>query len=237
MKRLPPAAPAAGGRAPGLRIRRAGQERLPDHRHREPRGPEAAALVANRYVDKFMDYLFESVGGKNEEAVTYLKGRAEQLKKDAEDAERQLQDYMRQHNLVSLEKSVDIVSDRLKSVNNALTSARLEMLNVEQLVEQVAEFKKSGKDLLEISYIATHGAVPGLKAQLNDAEQTQALLMERYLEKHPKVIDNADKIAITKVQLAKAVDLAIADLNTRLAPPATTCRRSRRSTTRRRPRS
>ena len=36
--------------------------------------PEAAALVANRYVDKFMDYLFESVGGKNEEAVVYPEG-------------------------------------------------------------------------------------------------------------------------------------------------------------------
>ena len=179
--------------------------------------PEAAALVANRFVEKFMDYLFESVGGKNEEAVTYLKGRAEQLRHDAEETEKQLQDYMRQHNLVSLDKSIDIISDRLKSVNNALTTARLDMLNVQQLVDQVAEFKKSGKDLLEISYIATHGAVPTLKAQLNDAEQTQALLMERYLERHPKVIDNADKIAITKIQLAKAVDLAIADLNTRLS--------------------
>jgi succinoglycan biosynthesis transport protein ExoP len=41
--------------------------------------------------------------------------------------------------------------------------------------------------------------------------------MERYLERHPKVIDNANKIAITKLQLRKAVDLAIADLDTRLA--------------------
>jgi len=179
--------------------------------------PEAAALVANRYVEKFMDYLFESVGGKNEEAVTYLKGRAEQLRKDAEDAEKQLQDYMRQHNLVSLDSSINIVADRLKSVNSALTNARLELLSVEAAAAQVSEFKKEGKNLLEISYISTHGAVPALKAQLSDAEQTQALLMERYLEKHPKVIDNANKIAITKTQLDKAVDLAIADLNTRLA--------------------
>jgi capsular exopolysaccharide synthesis family protein len=179
--------------------------------------PEAAALIANRYVEKFMDYLFESVGGKNEEAVTYLKGRAEQLRKDSEDAEKQLQEYMRQHNLVSLDKSIDIVSDRLKSVNAALTTARLDLLSVEELVQEVDDFRKNGKDLLEISYIATHGAVPTLKAQLNEAEQTQALLMERYLERHPKVIDNADKIAITKQQLAKAVDLAVADLQTKLS--------------------
>ena len=179
--------------------------------------PEAAALVANRYVEKFMDYLFENVGGKNEEAVNYLRGRAEQLRKDAEDAEKQLQDYMRQHNLVSLDKSIDIVADRLKSVNAALTNARLEMLGVEELVQQVAQFKKDGRDLLEISYIASHGAVPGLKTQLSEAEQTQSLLMERYLERHPKVIDNANKIAVTKAELARAVDMAIADLNTRLS--------------------
>jgi capsular exopolysaccharide synthesis family protein len=218
MKRLPPGTPPP---PTGALIGSVDAEPLRNSylititvRHEDP---EAAALVANRYVEKFMDYLFESVGGKNEEAVTYLKGRAEQLRKDAEDTEKQLQDYMRQHNLVSLDKSIDIVSDRLKSVNSALTSARLDMLSVEQLVQQVDDFKKQGKDLLEISYIATHGSVPLLKAQLSDAEQTQALLMERYLERHPKVIDNANKISITKIQLAKAVDLAIADLNTHMS--------------------
>jgi succinoglycan biosynthesis transport protein ExoP len=179
--------------------------------------PEAAALVANRYVDKFMDYLFESVGGKNEEAVTYLKQRSEQLQKNAEDTEKDLQDYMRQHNLVSLDKSIDIISDRLKSVNSALTTARLDMLSVEERAQEVNDFKKSGKNLLEIAYISTHGSVPTLKAELSEAEQTQAILNERYLEKHPKVIDNANRIAITKAQLDRAVDLAIADLQTQLA--------------------
>jgi succinoglycan biosynthesis transport protein ExoP len=179
--------------------------------------PEAAALVANRYVDKFMDYLFESVGGKNEEAVTYLKQRSEQLQKNAEDTEKDLQEYMRQHNLVSLDKSIDIVSDRLKAVNAALTSARLEMLSVQDRAQEVNDFKREGKNLLEIAYISTHGSVPTLKAELSEAEQTQALLNERYLEKHPKVIDNANRIAITKAQLDRAVELAIADLQTQLA--------------------
>jgi capsular exopolysaccharide synthesis family protein len=179
--------------------------------------PEAAALVANRYVEEFMNYLFESVGGKNEDAVVYLKARSEQLQKDAEDAERKLEDYMREHNLVSLDKSMNIVSDRLKTVNDALTNARLELLGVEDLEKEVTDFQKAGKNLLEISYIAGYGAIPTLKSQLSDAEQTQALLMERYLERHPKVIDNADKIRVIKVQLQKAVDLAIADLETRLS--------------------
>jgi len=218
LKRLPPGAmpPPAGallGNVDAEPVRNAYLITISVHNE----DPEAAALVANRYVDKFMDYLFESVGGKNEEAVTYLNGRATQLRSEAENAEKELQDYMREHNLVSLDKSIDIISDRLKTVNSALTTARLEMLSVQELVQEVSDFKKQGKDLLEISYIATHGSVPTLKAQLSDAQQTQSILMERYLEKHPKVIDNADKIAITKTELGKAVDLAIADLGARMA--------------------
>ncbi|HEY1792844.1 MAG TPA: polysaccharide biosynthesis tyrosine autokinase [Opitutaceae bacterium] len=183
-------------------------------RHQDP---EAAALIANRYVDEFMDYLFESVGGKNEEAVTYLRGRAGQLEKDSQEADRQLQDYMRQHNLVSLDNSMNIVVDRLKAVNTALTSAQLDLLQTQELVQEIGDFKKAGKNLLEISYISTHGAVPALKSQLSDEEQTQSLLLDRYLERHPKLIENSDKIAITKGQLDKAVDMAIADLQTRLS--------------------
>jgi len=218
MKRLPPGSPEppADGLLGNVDAAPLRNSYLIQITVRHP-DPEAAALVANRYIDKFMDYLFESVGGKNEEAVTYLKSRSEQLGKEADQAEKQLQDYMRLHNLVSLDKSIDIVSDRLKSVNAALTAARLDLLSTQELVQQVAAFQKQGKDLLEISYIATHGSVPSLKTQLSDAEQTQALLNERYLERHPKVIDNENKITITKSQLDRAVQLAIADLNTRLS--------------------
>ena len=180
--------------------------------------PQAAQLVANRYVDEFMNYLFESVGGKNEEAVTYLKSRSEQLRKDAEETEKQLQDYMRQHDLVSLDKSIDIVSDRLKADNAALTSARLELLSTEELVQEVAAFKKGNQNLLEISYIATHGAVPALKSQLNEAEQTQALLMERYLPSAPQGHRQReqDRGHQGPAQTGPST-LAIADFDTRLA--------------------
>jgi capsular exopolysaccharide synthesis family protein len=218
MKRLPPGSPpppvgALLGSIDAEPLRNSYLITITDYNE----DPEAAALVANRYVEKFMDYLFESVGGKNEDAVTYLRGRSKQLQLDAENAEKQLEDYMREHNLVSLDNSINIVADRLKTVNAALTSARLEMLSTEGLEKEVTDFKAQGKDLLEISYIATHGAVPTLRTELSDAEQAQALLLERYLERHPKVIDNADRIRVIKIHLDQAVDLAIADLATRLA--------------------
>jgi len=38
--------------------------------------PEAAALVANRYMEVFMDYLYENAGGRNADAVRYLAEQA-----------------------------------------------------------------------------------------------------------------------------------------------------------------
>ena len=49
--------------------------------------PEAAALIANRYIDQFMLYLLESVSGRSEDAVEYLRVRADELRAEAKAAE------------------------------------------------------------------------------------------------------------------------------------------------------
>jgi capsular exopolysaccharide synthesis family protein len=178
--------------------------------------PQAAALVANRYVTEFMNYLIAHVSGINETAVTFLKKRAEQLRKDSEQAEGRLQTYMTRHNLVSLDKSKDIVGERLKTISSTLTAAQLARLNLENQSNQVDAFQQQHRDLLEIQYISQHGSVPALKQQLAGLLQNKAILSERYLERHPKMIDVDNNITVVRGQLKKAIDLAVADLRTRL---------------------
>lgn len=181
------------------------------------RDPQAAALIANRYVSQFMAYLLESIGGKNEYAVDYLQTRAKELRDEATAADQKLLAYMEKNNLVSLDNSVNIVSDRLRSVNAALQGARLERLATEDLANQVNTFRTEGKNLIELSYIANHGTVPGLRSQLSELARTQSVLSERYLERHPRMIDVANSITVAQAQLQKAVELAIADLDASLA--------------------
>jgi capsular exopolysaccharide synthesis family protein len=174
--------------------------------------PEAAAMVANRFYKQFVNYLVEKGGGSNEDAITFLQKRATELQKEYEQKEQRLQEYKKQHNLISLDDSLNFITDRLKSVNAARTTAHLDRLNLEVYSNQVEEFKKTNRDLLEISYIGTHGSVPGLKAQLAEALQRQALLNERYLERHPQMIEIARTITTIRDQLDKAIQLAVADL-------------------------
>jgi polysaccharide biosynthesis transport protein len=178
--------------------------------------PEAAALVANRYVDQFMQYLLDSVSGKNEYAVDRLRMSAEQLRKEAEAADAKLQAYMRQHNLVSLDSSVNIITDRLKSVNAALQASRLERLAIEELSNQVATFKRENRDVLQIAAIANHGTVPNIRTQLSELQRQQSVLSERYFERHPRMIEISRAIAVAEEQLRGAIDLAIADIQASL---------------------
>jgi capsular exopolysaccharide synthesis family protein len=179
--------------------------------------PEAAALVANHYVKQFIDELYEEVGGKNEFAVSYLNERSDELRKEMETSELRLDQYMKDHDLISLDKNINIVDDQLKAVDAALTDQKLALLNLQDLSQQVEDFRKNHKDLLQISYIAAHGAIPKLRDQLSGLVQLQVTLSETYLAHHPKMIKVADDIAATKDQIDLEIKQAIADLNTSLA--------------------
>jgi succinoglycan biosynthesis transport protein ExoP len=180
------------------------------------RSGEGAALIANRYVDQFMQDLLMNVGGKNEYAVQSLRTRAEQLRKEVEVADQRLQTYMKEQRLVSLDSSVNIVADRLKSVNAALSTARLERLQLEELNNQIVAFRKDGRNLLEVAAISNHGTIPAVTTQLSELTRQKSVLAQRYFERHPKMIELEKSIAAAREQLTRATDLAIADLQASL---------------------
>jgi capsular exopolysaccharide synthesis family protein len=178
------------------------------------RDPEGAALLANRYVDQFMRYLIGNVGGKNESAVDYLRSRAEELRQESENAEKHLQDYRRKNNLVSLDNSINIISERLRAINATLTAARLSRLDVETLLSQIEKMQKANGSLLEVGYISGYGTIPMLKSQLADLLKQQSIFSERYLERHPKMVDLANSIDVVSAQITRNIEQSISDLRT-----------------------
>jgi len=178
------------------------------------RDADGAALIANRYVEQFMRYLFEYSGGKNEAAVEYLRTRADELRKESEAAEGRLQDYRRKHNLVSLDNSINIISERLRAINTTLTNARLGRIEAENLLGQIERMQQSKGNLLEIGYISAYGNIATLKTQLAQLNNQQSILSERYLERHPKMLNLASSIEVVTAQIRQDVEQSISDLRT-----------------------
>ena len=173
--------------------------------------PEAAALVANRYVQVFMDYLLENAGGKNESAITYLKAQADRLQKDSEVAQQRLQQYIKEKQMVSLDSSQNIVSDALKKSGILRDDAKLRLLQIQAKMDQMEAFQASGQNLLEIPEISRHGSVTALKGQLDKLQSEQNMLSERYFERHPKMVEIGNQLAVAQEDFNKAVALAIAE--------------------------
>lgn len=177
------------------------------------RDPAAAAFIANRYAEQFIAHLLEGLNKKNEQAVVFLEKRAQELREQAATAERKLQEYMREHDLVSLDSSTNIVASRLSVVGSALQNARLERIAVEEQCDLVDRQRRENRSLLEISAISRYGSVSDYARRLEDLRRDRTLLSETYLRKHPKMLAVASAIATAEKQLDDAINLAVADLH------------------------
>jgi succinoglycan biosynthesis transport protein ExoP len=177
--------------------------------------PEGAALVANRYVDQFYEYLRQNAGGINADAIKSLQAQLASLQKEYEDKEQEAQAYMKRHNLISLASSTDLVTEALKKTDGLRASARLDALNLDEKIRQIESYQKEGKNLLEIVEISTNPQVAAQRAQRTQLEQELNNLAERYLELHPKMIEKTAQLASAEAEFNKAVLSTIADLRAR----------------------
>ncbi len=179
--------------------------------------PEAAMIVANKYVDGFMHYLFSKGTTGNQGAVQFLTEQAERLRQESEAADQALQKYMREKNLLSLDSSINLVTEQLKKASAYRDDARFRLLQIDEKMRQIETFQAAKRNLLDIVEIGSHFAVAPLKSQLNRLQQEMNLLSERYLERHPAMINKANEISVTESDLTRAVAQAIAELKTRQA--------------------
>lgn len=185
--------------------------------HVTHRDPEAAMIIANKYVDGFMNYLFSKGTTGNQGAVQFLTAQAERLRKESEEADQTLQRYMREKNLISLDSSTNLVLDQFKKSSAHREDSRFRLVQIDEKIKQIEAFQAAGRNLLEIGEIGTHATVAPLKSQLSRLQQEMNLLSERYLERHPAMINKANEISVTEGDLARAVAHAIAELKTRQA--------------------
>lgn len=188
--------------------------------------PQAAMIVANRYLDEFMGYLKDNLGGKNEVAISFLSEKEEELRKVAEAGAKELQLYMQEKNLLSLDSTKDVVTEALKKAGGAKHDAELRLLAIEDKIKTIDLYLKEERNLLEVPEIANNANVASLRNAQLATESEQNLLSERYLHKHPKMIDVANRLDVIKQDLARAIQATIANLRAGLDEARQTLRTS-----------
>ncbi len=179
------------------------------------RDPESAALIANRVGEEYIRYLVDFSEAGNVSAIRFLNRQAENLGREVERMERELHDYRSENNLVSLEENLNIIAQQLRQVSDAVTSARMERIDIDARIDQIEEYKEAGEDLLEIEAIASFGSLPRLKQKREELEAEREAMSEKYLSRHPSMIENARNMETVQSQIDRNIDQAIQELRAR----------------------
>ncbi len=181
------------------------------------RNPQAAALLANRFSEEFLDFLLERSRRANDAALRFLRSQSEELKLKVERSELAVQQYRQERNLVSLEDSQNLIVERMKNISSALNSARLEKLS---LSANLKEIEEAGDDIDKLSSLPVINQMGSLPEKF---EQRRALLASRhtmslrYGPRHPKMVENAANLETVESYIRDAIDKNVSDFKQQYA--------------------
>lgn len=174
--------------------------------------PDAAELIANRYASRYIQFNNDRSATGTNSALLFLEDEEQKLRQQFEEAQIRLQDYREEQNTVSLTENQNVVAARLESISNERNEAKNERLALESTLRQVETFKSEGRNLVEIAYIAGFRSVGDTQDRLNELRAERAILDQRYLERHPRVLANIQATETLEAQLANNIKLAVAEL-------------------------
>jgi capsular exopolysaccharide synthesis family protein len=179
------------------------------------RSPDAAALIANRYARKYIDYNLDSANTRTNSAIVFLRNQAEETRTQVEAAENALQAYRAKHSLAAIGETQNVVLQKMSSLGTAVVRATLDQIDAKSLIDKIEEYQRNHRNLLEIPQVLASGQVSALSNALNTLLSQRTMLSEHYLAEHPKIKENELQTRETRRMLTESIDKAIADLRAR----------------------
>ena len=198
------------------------------------RSAKGAMLVAD-IVQSEYEKLHKSRKSQQVESVrNLLENLLEQSIQKESDISNEMSSYKKKLGLPFIEDEKKDTAVRKSQYSSEVTSSKLAQIKIDSLLRQVLQIQarigtrnnssRSAdidndiaviKDFFEIDAIESFGSVPELRKSLYDLERTRKRYEESstgYLERHPKMMENARQVQEVKKSLILEVTSAIEDM-------------------------
>ncbi len=179
------------------------------------RDPENAALIANRYARKYIDYNLDRANTGTNSAIVFLRNQADDMRRQVESAETALQDYRAKHNLAAVGENKNVVIQKIGSLGATLVKVEMDAIDLQSVIDNINRFQAAKRPLTELPQIVTVPQVAQAKTNLETLRAQRLILEERYLARHPRMKENEMQTNETLKQLADGIAKAVADYRTR----------------------
>ncbi len=175
----------------------------------ESRDPMLAALVANSYGELFVKDNAELKFSKSSQANKQLTGKLEGLKISLNKSEKAVLDFMQANGIVDVRGGAQTLNEQeIRSVTENMIDARREVQAARAPYNQVRD--ASARSIEAVALVPSVSADNGVHIARRDVQEAQRFLNElsnRYLPKHPKVVDAASNLKIAENNLELQVNI------------------------------
>lgn len=162
----------------------------------EDASPALAQKIANLLVGEFTRANSESSAQVSRGAHEFLRHEADRLKETLAKSEQSLQRSKERYQTVSLDEKRNLIAERLKDLNQKISSAKAERLKLDADRAQIQQWAgEPTARLLALPSVAGSAEVADAQKKIGEKTAEIALLSLRYKPEHPKYIEAASTLA------------------------------------------
>jgi len=158
--------------------------------------PVIAAAVANGIAQSFIENSFQKKTERFTNTSAWLDRSTRELKAKAEQAERALADYTRQHNIFSTENAGNLTTEKLTRLHDQVMRAETDRLLKQSLYEEVQQGR--------VAQLPDAFADPKnteLQKKLGELATTSAQLSVKFGQKNPRVVEVQQQMTSIEEQI------------------------------------
>ncbi|HBI14607.1 MAG TPA: hypothetical protein DDY20_03685 [Desulfobulbaceae bacterium] len=175
--------------------------------------PTVAKMVNDALVKAYIDETLDIKLNSTQQSLRWMTSKADQERKKLEEAEGNLQKYMREHNLVTLEDRLAVYPEKLTQFSTELSTAESKRKELDAIHAQIARFGITDQSLEAIPIFSQNATLQSLRDQILKADQRIKELSKKYGAKHPlmiKAMDDREVLSKEKASEIKRITESIA---------------------------
>lgn len=158
--------------------------------------PAIAKLVVDGVVKAYMDEMLDIKLSTSSYSLKWMTAKAAEERDKLERSERELQTFMRENDLVTVENRLTILPQKLSEFGSQLTKAETQKKELQDLLAQINAAKKNQEALEKIPVFASDEVLKSIRERVYKANQNIQELSKKYGVKHPVMIRAKDELRI-----------------------------------------
>lgn len=162
--------------------------------------PALSERLANAHVQRYIEMSLRSKFELTGEARRFLEEEIHRVEANLVEDERELNEFRREHGLLSLDERENSVVDQLSEINRALTEARAARIAAEadhSIIE--------GRALDSLPAVISNPLIQTLKTDVSRLETRQAELNEVFLENSPQMRELTSQLKQARSRLEREI--------------------------------